>query len=91
LTNVYDSVIGDTVTPSYNSPGAVRPSEAAVARFDAIQCRLASEHHGRCVDVDRAFNGPDGSQPAGRFLATDHLHPSARGQQVIADLFYQTR
>jgi lysophospholipase L1-like esterase len=92
LTNVYDSVIGDTVTPSYNSPAAVRPSEAAVARFDAIQCRLASEHHGRCVDVDRAFNGPDGSQPARRFLvASDHLHPSARGQQVIADLLYQTR
>ena len=91
LTNVYDSVIGDAITPSYNSPSAVRPSEAAVARFDAIQCRLASEHHGRCVDVDRAFNGPDGSQPASRLLETDHLHPNAQGQQVIADLLYQTR
>jgi lysophospholipase L1-like esterase len=91
LTNVYNSVIGDTVDPSYDSPAAVKPSEAAVSRFDAIQCRLAVGHHGRCVDVDRAFNGPDGAQPARRFLAPDHLHPSAQGQQVIANLLYQSK
>ncbi len=91
LTDVYNSVIGDRVDPSYSSPAAVKPSEAAVSRFDAIQCQLASEHHGRCVEVHRAFNGPGGSRPAQRFLAPDHLHPSAQGQQVIADLLYQAR
>ena len=91
LTDVYNSVIGDTVDPSYDSPAAVKPSEAAVSRFDAIQCRLAREHHGRCVDVHRAFNGPDGAEPARRLLAPDHLHPSAQGQKVIADLLYRTR
>ena len=91
LTDVYNNVIGDTVDPSYDSPAAVKPSEAAVSRFDAIQCRLASERHGRCVDLHRAFNGPGGSRPAQRFLAPDHLHPSAQGQQVIADLLYQAR
>jgi lysophospholipase L1-like esterase len=91
LTTVYNSVIGDTADRSLGSARAVRPSEAAVARFDAIQCRLAVKHHGRCVDVQRAFNGRDGSQPAGRFLAGDYLHPNARGQQIIADLLYTTR
>jgi lysophospholipase L1-like esterase len=91
LIDVYNSIVGDTVDPGYDSPAAVKPSVAAVARFDAIQCRLASEHHGRCVDVQRAFNGPNGSRPARRFLASDYLRPSAQGQQVIADLLYKTR
>ncbi|HEY7621987.1 MAG TPA: SGNH/GDSL hydrolase family protein [Solirubrobacteraceae bacterium] len=91
LTNVYNSVIGDAVDASYDSRAAVKPSEAAVARFDAIQCRLAAEHRGRCVDVDRAFNGPRGAQPAQRFLAPDHLHPNARGQEVIANLLFEAR
>jgi lysophospholipase L1-like esterase len=91
VTDVYNSVIGDHVDRSFSAPAAVKPSEAAVSRFDAIQCRLASKHHGRCVDVHRAFNGPGGSQPAQRFLAADHQHPSAQGQQVIADLLYQAR
>jgi hypothetical protein len=43
------------------------------------------------VDVERAFNGADGASPAGRFLASDYLRPSAKGQRVIADLLYQTR
>jgi lysophospholipase L1-like esterase len=90
LTDIYNSVLGDHVDPSYSSPAAVKPSEAAVSRFDAIQCHLASEHHGRCVDVRRAFDGPGGSRPAQRFLATDHLHPSAQGQRVIADLLYRS-
>lgn len=92
LTTVYNSVLGDTVDdPSFNSSAAVKASEAAVASFDAIQCREASAHHGRCVDVKRAFNGPAGSQPASRFLAADHLHVSQQGQEAIAELLYRAR
>jgi lysophospholipase L1-like esterase len=91
LTTVYNSVLGDTVDPGFNATTAVKPSKAAVASFDAIQCRVARDHHGRCVDVERAFNGPSGSQPATRFLAADHLHVSQHGQEVIAELLYHAR
>jgi lysophospholipase L1-like esterase len=82
--DAYNTVIGDHVDASYGSPAAVKASEAAVTRFDAIQCRLAGAHGGRCVDIERTFNGPRGSHSARRYLTADYTHPNADGQQLIA-------
>jgi lysophospholipase L1-like esterase len=39
-----------------------------------------------CIDTYHAFNGADGTQDAGRLLASDHTHPNAQGHQLIARL-----
>jgi lysophospholipase L1-like esterase len=86
LTNAYNAVIGNRVDPSWDSPAAVAPSRAATDLFDKAQCRLAEHHGGVCIDVHRAFNGADGSKPAGRFLASDYTHPGPQGHEAIAQL-----
>jgi lysophospholipase L1-like esterase len=89
VTTLYNAVIGNHVDPSWDSPAAVAPSKAAIARFAQLQFRLATKHHGTCVAVHRAFNGADGSKPAGGLLAADYTHPSARGHELIARLLTQ--
>ena len=89
VTTLYNAVIGNDVDPSWDSPAAVAPSKVANARFAQLQCRLAAEHHAACIAVHRAFNGGDGSEPAGRLLAADYTHPSARGHELIARLLTQ--
>jgi len=86
VTTVYNSVIGDHVDPTWDSPAAVRPSIAANRAFARIQCRLAQRHGGACVAVGRAFNGAAGSRPAGRLLASDYTHPNRAGHAAIARL-----
>jgi lysophospholipase L1-like esterase len=97
LITVYNARLGDTGDPPWNSPAvlnspaAAAPSAAAVARFDAIQCRLASDHHGRCINLQKAFRASHGSRPARRFLTADNVQPSREGQRVIADLLSRSR
>lgn len=38
------------------------------------------------VDVYAAFNGPDGTDAAGDFLAADYTRPSQRGNDAIRQL-----
>jgi lysophospholipase L1-like esterase len=61
---------------------------AVVTAFGTERCRVAARHHAVCIDVLHAFNGPDGTKPAGGLLAPDHTHPSAAGQVRIADLLF---
>ena len=42
-----------------------------------------------CVDVYTAFNGPDGDQPPGDFVAADYTHPSQVGNDGISDLLIE--
>jgi lysophospholipase L1-like esterase len=86
LTTVYNTVIGNHVDPSWDSPAAVAPSKVANDLFARTQCRLARHHGGVCIDVRRAFNGVDGSRPAKRFLASDYSHPGPEGHRAIAEL-----
>ncbi|HEX2754997.1 MAG TPA: hypothetical protein VHM48_06015 [Candidatus Limnocylindrales bacterium] len=37
-----------------------------------------------CIDIAPAFNGPDLDRDAGSLLGTDHGHPTAAGQDLIA-------
>jgi lysophospholipase L1-like esterase len=45
----------------------------------------SAEHNGfTCVDIYHAFNGADGTSPAGELLGADYTHPSQRGNDLIA-------
>ena len=54
--------------------------------WSAALCEEAEAAGAICIDVYRAFNGPDGTDPAGELLADDHTHPSQAGNDVIRDL-----
>ena len=52
-------------------------------------CGTMSRYGGRCVDVLHAFNGPSGTDDAystGLMNMQDCCYPSAKGQQLIAEL-----
>ena len=69
----------------------ISPYQATTQR-DLI-CRTMTKYGGRCVDVVRAFNGPSGTENAyksGLMNKEDCCYPSAKGQQLIADLLFKT-
>jgi lysophospholipase L1-like esterase len=51
VTTVYNSVIGDTVDPTWNSPDAIEPSSYAVEQMARTQCSVAEQHGGVCADT----------------------------------------
>jgi lysophospholipase L1-like esterase len=56
-------------------------------------CAAMAKHRGRCVDVLRVFNGPDGTQNAyakGWLTKSPCCYPSAKGQQLMAELVFKT-
>lgn len=55
-------------------------------QWTAVQCEEAEAARATCIDVYHAFNGPDGTEPAGELLAADYTHPSQAGNDVIRDL-----
>lgn len=55
---------------------------------DAL-CEVVADADAVCIDVYAAFNGPDGRQPAGELLASDHTHPSQQGNDLIRDLLLE--
>ena len=87
IVTAYNSVIGDLVDPTWNSPAALEPSTYHVSRMVAIQCRLAARHSGQCADAFHALNGPDGGQSAQPFLnSVDAAHLAQRGHDEVAAL-----
>ena len=55
-------------------------------QFTAAQCEEAEAAGATCIDVYHAFNGADGTEPAGELLAGDYTHPSQEGNDIIRDL-----
>jgi lysophospholipase L1-like esterase len=56
-------------------------------------CRVMAEYGGRCIDVLRRFNGPGGTRDAyrqGLLNLEDCCYPSAKGQQVMAQMLFET-
>ena len=85
VTTVYNSVIGDLVDPTWNSPAAVKPSTYAVDRMAKAQCEVAEAHDGLCADTYRALNGEDGSESAQPFLnPADATHLAQPGEDAFA-------
>ena len=57
--------------------------------WNAQECAVAAESGFTCIDLYRAFNGPDGAEPAGDLLELDYSHPSRKGNALIADLLME--
>ena len=56
-------------------------------------CRVMAKYDGRCVDVLTRFNGPDGTENGyekGLLNLEDCCYPSARGQQLMAEMLLKT-
>lgn len=51
--------------------------------WNTMLCSAAETNDVMCADVYHAFNGPDGTAPAGDLLASDYTHPSQRGNDTI--------
>lgn len=85
VTAVYNSVIGDLVDPSWNSPAAIEPSMYAVDQMVQAQCEIAKLHGGMCADTYHALNGKDGSESAQPFLnPADATHLAQPGEDAFA-------
>jgi lysophospholipase L1-like esterase len=82
-TGYYNFFIGRT--------GAAQPDSSfltfyakQLASLSATICAAVAAHHGLCIELLTAFNGPAGDHDAGSLLADDHLHPSTEGHKLIA-------
>ena len=56
-------------------------------------CNAMAKHRGRCVDAFLAFNGLDGRRSAyamGWLTKSPCCYPSGKGQQVMAELVFET-
>jgi lysophospholipase L1-like esterase len=90
VTTVYNSVIGDHVDRSWDSPEAVAPSVYAVERYTEAQCEVAKANGGECADTYHALNGHSGRDPAGEFLAADYTHLAQKGHDAFAKALIAT-
>ncbi len=86
----YDSTIGD---PNLHSNWSLTTADeldfhafytAALADFNTMLCEVAVQHQSTCVGLIDAFNGASGDGDPGTLLASDHLHPSQTGHELIA-------
>ena len=85
VTTVYNSVIGDLVDPTWNSPAAVKPSTYAVDQMAEAQCEVAEAHDGLCADTYRQPHRRHASCAArgGRVRGRSH-RPRVRSLAAIA-------
>lgn len=67
-------------------PGGDASSRHIVDVYSRMICRAAQEHSMPCVDAYHAFNGPHGTLFDRKYVASDHVHPSTIGHQLIAAL-----
>ena len=66
--------------------GPVNTSEDRQPAAPRSKGSAAAEANGfTCADISTAFNGKDGTQASGNLLVGDYTHPSASGNEVIAD------
>jgi len=96
----------DAVVRAITLPNVVPGAKDVVPRFitqaigvfqnttlKAAICAAMAASHGRCVDVFRAFNGASGTENAyarGWLTKDPCCYPSGKGQQVMAQLVFDT-
>jgi lysophospholipase L1-like esterase len=90
VVGLYNSVLGDHVDPSWDSPEAVAPSVAGNAAMVAAQRGAAAKHGGVFVDMGRRMNGPQGRDEAGKYLAVDYTHLNQLGHELTARALTQS-
>jgi lysophospholipase L1-like esterase len=83
--NRYNDWIGWTgENGETNPPEATNATRIVVDAWSAMICEAAQVNGFTCADIYHAFNGSDGLTPSGDLLAKDHIHPSDKGNEVIA-------
>ena len=65
-------------------PETVNAPRSVVDPWSAMICKAAQANGFICADIYHAFNGSDGLTPSPDLLAKDNIHPSDRGNEVIA-------
>jgi lysophospholipase L1-like esterase len=88
------SLIGaEDLIPPFLKPHATTISVYQGKTFGRLICRSMTKHGGRCVDVLRPFNGPQGTDNAyekGLMSRKECCYPSAKGQQLMAEILFKT-
>jgi hypothetical protein len=88
----YDSWLGWPALDTYDERTRNQLFDAERYWFhqwrDAM-CAEAEAVDAVCIDVYSAFNGPEGRDPPGDFVATDNTHPSQEGNDLIRDLLLE--
>jgi lysophospholipase L1-like esterase len=80
--NAYNDWIGISGVPSE----AKEPTRVVLDAWSAMICEAAQANGFTCADIYHAFNGPDGGTTSGDLLAPDTVHPSDKGNEVIAQV-----
>jgi lysophospholipase L1-like esterase len=83
----------EDVIPGFLKPIATRIGAYEARTANGAICRGMAKYGGRCIHVLHAFNGPSGTVNAygkGLLNQQDCCYPSARGQQLMAELLFKT-
>ena len=79
--------------PPFLKPVARRVGVYQARTANRSICTVMAKYEGRCIDVLEAFNGKDGTANAyktGLLNHADCCYPSGKGQQLMAELLFQT-
>jgi lysophospholipase L1-like esterase len=83
----------EDVIPPFLKPVAERVGVYQARTANRAICEVMAKYQGRCIDLLEAFNGADGTANAykkGLLNHEDCCYPSAKGQQLMAELLLQT-
>ena len=88
MTNYPDVVAGNPAALSVLGYGSFEVAREVAVRSSDLVCSVAERHDFVCVDIYRAFNGPQGDESPWDegLLAEDIIHPSPEGHRLIARL-----
>ena len=87
--NVYDGNLDNSDIRAAMDAKTFAATEKVIVdaydKWNAMLCKQAAAHGFACIDVYHAFDGPQGTRPAGD-LTVDGAHPSQEGNDLIAAL-----
>jgi len=66
------------------SPEAMNAARDVLDAWNAMICKAAQENGFTCANIYNAFNGADGLTPSPDLIAKGNIHPSDKGNEVIA-------
>ncbi len=83
----------EDVIPPFLKPVARKVGVYQARTAQAAICQVMAKYGGKCIELLKRFNGPQGTGNAyktGLLNHDDCCYPSAKGQQLMAQLLYQT-
>ena len=69
-----------------DSPADIDATRVVVDAWNEMVCKAAQANGFTCADIYHPFNGGDGLKSAVELLASDTIHPSDKGNKVIAQV-----